>query len=183
MITKRLILTKPFDIQNEFTKENILSRCNISEAEEVTLLVDAEKQNCEVSISTNKTKELIVTLFKSIDSEILGTNVYITSSLISEAIPKLAKVIYINPSMFVMAYYNDPDVESIVNELERLALFIVGNNMNNNNPESWRSLMKSYTESNIYYGSSEIELTNGEKYIYVTKKELFCDPNIFDDEK
>lgn len=185
MIAKRFILEKSFDIKNEFTKESILSRCNTSDksAEKVTILVDAEKQNCEVTMTINRTKDLIVLLFESKDSDILGTNVYITSALVAESVPKLAKVCYVNARMFVLAYYNDPKVELIVEELERLALFIVGNKINNGDINSWKDLMKSYTESNIGFCTDGIPPTNGEKYIYTTRKNLICDPNIFNDEK
>lgn len=185
MITKRFILQKPFNFEKDFSKEEIFSKCNTSDekAETISLLVDAEKKGCEIKMTTNKSEDLVVISFESKSSDILGTNTYITSSLVTTAIPKLAKTIYVNSRMFILAYYNDPMVETIVQELQRLILFIIGNEIGSRDVLRWKDLIKSFVESNIRYCDVEGEnVCNGEKFVYITKSDLFCNPSEFDED-
>lgn len=184
MISKRLILKKPYKMAKEYTNDKIKELFNPCLEDSTTEFhaLEIKEEALLVKRKTIKNNGLVIISMESEKSDILGTNVYITSSLVSSAIPNLCKTIYVDSKLMLFAYYDDPVVETIINELCRVSLFIIGI-MKTSTVDDWKNMLKVYADSNIRYmepGREKDHIPTGEKYIYISKDDLFCNPDEFD---
>lgn len=181
MVSKRFILDRPYSM-SEWTDNQIFELFNPYDksVKKVFHAIDVEGIPMILERNTLETDKLVITTIESDKSDVLGTNVYITSSLISSVVPQLVKTIYVDPKYMYYIYHNTEMVKKVVEELERVALFIIGINKSGN-PKDWKAMLKSYVDSNIrFFTKPEDHITEGEKYVYISRDDIFCDADEFE---